>query len=38
MGSTLDEETLDRMDQTTSYRMNTAGYMRYFDKQEKSSK
>lgn len=30
----LSEEAVDRMDQTTSYRMNTSGYMRYFDKVE----
>ena len=30
--STLDEESIARMDNTTSYRMNTWGYMRYFDK------
>lgn len=27
-------EAIDRMEQTTSYRMNTWGYMRYFDKLE----
>jgi glyoxylase-like metal-dependent hydrolase (beta-lactamase superfamily II) len=37
MGRNLDDEALDRMDQTTSYWMNTSGYMRYFDKQEKST-
>lgn len=30
--ATLDEESVARMDQTTSYWMNTWGYMRYFDK------
>lgn len=30
----LSSEAVDRMEQTTSYRMNTWGYMRYFDKQE----
>ena len=28
----VDERDLDRMEQTTSYRMNTWGYMRYLDK------
>lgn len=28
----LSEDAMDRMDQTTSYWMNTWGYMRYFDK------
>jgi glyoxylase-like metal-dependent hydrolase (beta-lactamase superfamily II) len=32
----VDERDLDRMEQTTSYRMNTWGYMRYFDKQEQA--
>ncbi|MDQ3964481.1 MAG: MBL fold metallo-hydrolase [Actinomycetota bacterium] len=30
--ATLDEEAIARMDNTTSYRMNTWGYMRYLDK------
>lgn len=30
--STLDDESIARMDNTTSYWMNTWGYMRYFDK------
>jgi glyoxylase-like metal-dependent hydrolase (beta-lactamase superfamily II) len=30
----LDQAALDRMEQTTSYRMNTWGYVRYFDKKE----
>lgn len=38
MGRILDDDALERMDQTTSYWMNTSGYMRYFDKQEKSGK
>lgn len=32
----LSPEAADRMEQTTSYRMNTWGYMRYFDKKEES--
>ncbi|MFP5299061.1 MAG: MBL fold metallo-hydrolase [Actinomycetota bacterium] len=32
LGGRIDSEALDRMEQTTSYRMNTWGYMRYFDK------
>ncbi|MGH2699697.1 MAG: MBL fold metallo-hydrolase [Actinomycetota bacterium] len=35
MGGKVDEDAVNRMDQTTSYRMNTWGYMRYFDKQTK---
>jgi glyoxylase-like metal-dependent hydrolase (beta-lactamase superfamily II) len=31
----LSGESIERMEQTTSYRMNTMGYMRYFDKREK---
>ena len=31
-GATLDEAAIARLEQTTSYRMNTWGYMRYFDK------
>lgn len=30
----LDPAEVARMEQTTSYRMNTWGYMRYFDKHE----
>lgn len=30
----VDDAAIDRMEQTTSYRMNTWGYMRYFDKKE----
>ena len=30
----LDEGQIDRLEQTTSYRMNTMGYMRYIDKNE----
>ena len=30
----LDQDAIDRLEQTTSYRMNTWGYMRYFDKTE----
>ena len=33
-GKTLDEEEMNLLEQTTSYRMNTMGYMRYFDKNE----
>lgn len=29
-------EAVERMEQTTSYRMNVSGYMRYFDKLEKA--
>jgi glyoxylase-like metal-dependent hydrolase (beta-lactamase superfamily II) len=32
MGEKVTEEAIERMDQTTSYSMNTSGYMRYFDK------
>ena len=32
--ATLDEESITRMDNTTSYWMNTWGYMRYFDKMQ----
>jgi len=31
----LAPQELERLEQTTSYRMNTMGYMRYFDKTEK---
>ena len=30
-------QAIERMEQTTSYRMNAMGYMRYFDKLEKSA-
>ena len=33
----LSPEATDRMEQTTSYRMNTWGYMRYLDKKEEAS-
>ena len=32
----MDEEAATRMEMTTSYRMNVSGYMRYFDKKEKT--
>ena len=32
----LDDEAATRMEMTTSYRMNVSGYMRYFDKKQKS--
>jgi hypothetical protein len=32
MGRAVAEDAIERMEQTTSYRMNTSGYMRYFDK------
>ena len=35
-GATLDEEAVTRLEQTTSYRMNTWGYMRYLDKRARS--
>ena len=31
----LPPQEVERLEQTTSYRMNTMGYMRYFDKREK---
>jgi glyoxylase-like metal-dependent hydrolase (beta-lactamase superfamily II) len=31
-GARLDDDTVARLEQTTSYRMNTWGYMRYLDK------
>jgi glyoxylase-like metal-dependent hydrolase (beta-lactamase superfamily II) len=34
----LSGQAIERMEQTTSYRMNTMGYMRYFDKLEKSDR
>ena len=33
----IDDTDVDRMEQTTSYRMNTWGYMRYMDKRESAS-
>ncbi len=35
MGRQVTEDAIERMDQTTSYSMNTSGYMRYFDKKAK---
>lgn len=35
MGRQVTEDAIERMDQTTSYWMNTSGYMRYFDKKTK---
>lgn len=35
MGAEVDEDAIERMEQTTSYWMNTWGYMRYFDKKAK---
>jgi len=32
MGKQVGDDAIERMDQTTSYWMNTSGYMRYFDK------
>lgn len=37
MESRVDDAAVDRMEQTTSFWMNTWGYMRYFDKQETSN-
>lgn len=36
-GGRIDETDLDRLEQTTSYWMNTWGYMRYMDKREQAS-
>ena len=33
----LSPENVDRLEQTTSYRMNVQGYMRYFDKKEQAA-
>jgi glyoxylase-like metal-dependent hydrolase (beta-lactamase superfamily II) len=33
----LPDELVERMEQTTSYRMNVSGFMRYIDKQEQSA-
>jgi glyoxylase-like metal-dependent hydrolase (beta-lactamase superfamily II) len=33
----LEAEAVERMEQTTSYRMNTSGYMRYLDKMESAT-
>jgi glyoxylase-like metal-dependent hydrolase (beta-lactamase superfamily II) len=35
MGAEVDGDAIERMEQTTSYWMNTWGYMRYFDKKAK---
>lgn len=35
-GASLDDDSIARLEQTTSYRMNTWGYMRYLDKLERS--
>jgi len=35
MGAEIDDAAVERMEQTTSYSMNTSGYMRYFDKKAK---
>jgi len=35
MGQKVTDDAIERMDQTTSYAMNTSGYMRYFDKRTK---
>ena len=37
LGGSVSPAAIDRMQQTTSYRMNTWGYMRYMDKKEKAS-
>jgi glyoxylase-like metal-dependent hydrolase (beta-lactamase superfamily II) len=37
MRGLADDAAIDRMEQTTSYRMNTSGYMRYFDKKEQAA-
>ncbi|HWL64486.1 MAG TPA: MBL fold metallo-hydrolase [Actinomycetota bacterium] len=34
----LDDAAIDRLEQTTSFWMNTWGYMRYFDKQEEGAR
>lgn len=36
MAGHLNEQAANRMEMTTSYRMNVSGYMRYFDKREKA--
>jgi glyoxylase-like metal-dependent hydrolase (beta-lactamase superfamily II) len=36
MEASLDTTSVARLERTTSYRMNTMGYMRYFDKLERS--
>lgn len=36
-GGTLDQSVIDRMEQTTSYRMNAMGYIRYLDKLEQAT-
>jgi hypothetical protein len=35
MGAEVGDDAVERMEQTTSYSMNTSGYMRYFDKRAK---
>jgi hypothetical protein len=35
MGTEVGDDAVERMEQTTSYSMNTSGYMRYFDKRAK---
>jgi glyoxylase-like metal-dependent hydrolase (beta-lactamase superfamily II) len=35
MGTEVGDDAIERMEQTTSYWMNTCGYMRYFDKKTK---
>lgn len=37
MEASLDPDGVARLEETTSYRMNTMGYMRYFDKLESSN-
>jgi glyoxylase-like metal-dependent hydrolase (beta-lactamase superfamily II) len=37
LGGSVSPAAIDRMQQTTSYWMNTWGYMRYMDKKEKAS-
>jgi glyoxylase-like metal-dependent hydrolase (beta-lactamase superfamily II) len=37
LGGRLTPEAIDRMEQTTSYRMNTWGYVRYLDRKAKAS-
>ncbi|MFN2594641.1 MAG: MBL fold metallo-hydrolase [Actinomycetota bacterium] len=37
MQGRVDDDAIERMEQTTSFWMNAWGYMRYFDKQEKAS-
>lgn len=37
MGRSVSPEAIERMENTTSYRMNTWGYMRYFDKRAQAT-